>query len=217
MLVSALTPPNRSEIEFELENGRADGKGALRRLQDGGNVQAALLICPDATTFASRILMSAWPPSTSTLTCVPPSYMASTRAPVALGDDAAAQLAGARQHAVIGAELAVQDDKAMDLRFRQRRLLRQIGVDLGDAVGNQPIHLVLRGEIGVARVGDAPLVGPSADSGHVDVDERADHVASIAESDRFLDVGNELELVFEQLGREGACRPSGRRHTSCGR
>ena len=36
MLVSALTPPNRSEIEFEFENGRADGKGALRRLQDGG-------------------------------------------------------------------------------------------------------------------------------------------------------------------------------------
>ena len=39
---------------------------------------------------------------------------------------------------------------------------------------------------------------------HVDVDERANHVAAIAEGYRFLDVGNELELVFEQLGREGA-------------
>ena len=44
---------------------------------------------------------------------------------VALGDDATAQLAGTCQHAVIGAKLAVQDDKAVDLRFCQRRLLGQ--------------------------------------------------------------------------------------------
>ena len=38
---------------------------------------------------------------------------------VSLGDDVAAQLAGARQHAVIGAELLVQDGEAVDLRLRQ--------------------------------------------------------------------------------------------------
>ena len=54
----------------------------------------------------------------------------------------------------------------------------------------------------MAGVGDASLVGPSADSRHVNVDERANLVASIAKSYRFLDVGNELELVFEQLGGE---------------
>ena len=64
-----------------------------------------------------------------------------------------------------------------------------------------PYTSSLRGEIGVAGIGDAPLVGPSADSGHVDVDERADHVAPIAERHRFLDVGQEFEFVFEQLGR----------------
>ena len=133
-----------------------------------------------------------------------PSYMASTSGPVALGDDAAAQLAGTRQHAVIGAEFAVQDArKRWICDFASAGLLRQVGVDAGDAVGDQPVHLVLRGKIGVAGVGDALLVGPSADGGHVDVDERADHVAPIAESHRFLDVGNELEPVFEQLGRIG--------------
>src|SRR6185295_5967470 len=89
-------------------------------------------------------------------------------------------------------------------RAATRRVLGQVGIDVDDAVGNQPVHLVLRGEIGVAGVGDASLVGPSADSRHVNVDERANLVASIAKSYRFLDVGNELELVFEQLGREGA-------------
>ncbi len=48
---------------------------------------------------------------------------------VALGDDATAQLAGACEHAVIGAKLAVQDDKAVDLRFCQRRVLSQVGIE----------------------------------------------------------------------------------------
>ena len=50
--------------------------------------------------------------------------------PVALGDDVTAQLAGARQHAVIRAQFVVQDDKAVDLRFRQRRLLASSALTL---------------------------------------------------------------------------------------
>ena len=117
----------------------------------------------------------------------------------------APQLARARQHAVIGVEFLLQDQKAVDLGICQRRILCQLGIDVGDAVGDQPIHLVARGEVGMAGVGDALLVGPSADSRHIDVDQHADHVAPVAESNRFLDVRNELELVFEQLRRiEGA-------------
>ena len=89
----------------------------------------------------------------------------------------------------------------MDLRFRQRGLRRQLRVHRGDTVRNQPVDLVARGEIGVARIGDAPLVGPSADSSHVNVDERANHVAAIAESDRFPDIGQEFEFVFDQPRR----------------
>ena len=91
----------------------------------------------------------------------------------------------------------------MDLRFRQHRIPRQLGVDIGDAVGDQAIHLVLRGEIRVPGVGNAPLVGPPAHGRRVDVDQRADHVAPVAEADGFLDVRNEFEPVLDQLGRVG--------------
>ena len=68
----------------------------------------------------------------------------------------------------------------------------------GDAIGDQRIDLVMRGEIGVAGVGNAPPVGPAAGGGYVDVDQRADHVAPVAECHGFLDVGQELQLVFDQ-------------------
>ena len=51
-------------------------------------------------------------------------------------------------------------------------------------------------------IGDALPVGPPAGRGHFDVDERADHVAPVAERHRFPDVGQELEFAFEQPGRE---------------
>ena len=114
--------PQRDRVE--LENRRADGKGALRRRQDGGDVQAALLICPDATTFASRIFDVRLPALDIDAHLPAAVVHGVDEGAVALGDDATAQLAGAGQHAVIGAEFAVQDDKAVDLRFRQRRLLR---------------------------------------------------------------------------------------------
>ena len=41
--------------------------------------------------------------------------------PVSLRDDVAPQLAGARQHAVIGAQLLVQDGKAVDLGLAPAR------------------------------------------------------------------------------------------------
>src|SRR6185312_8274729 len=70
--------PQRDRVE--LKDRRADRKGPLRRLQNGRNVQAALLICLCPTILASRTLMSAWPPSPSTRTSLVPPYMASTSA-----------------------------------------------------------------------------------------------------------------------------------------
>ena len=64
------------------------------------------------------------------------------------------------------------------------------------------VDLVARGEVDVARVGQVALLGPVADRLHVDVDERADAVAPVAERHRFLDVREELELVLEVLRRE---------------
>ena len=60
----------------------------------------------------------------------------------------------------------------------------------------------LRGEVGVAGIGEAAPLGPVADRVHVDVDERADAVAVVAEGDRLLDDGEELELVLDVVRRE---------------
>jgi hypothetical protein len=60
----------------------------------------------------------------------------------------------------------------------------------------------MRGQVGVAGIGDAAPLGPVADGFHVDVDEGADLVALVAEDHRFLDEGEELELVLDVVGRE---------------
>ena len=65
---------------------------------------------------------------------------------VALGDGTATQLAGVRQHTVVGGEFLVQDREAVDLRFCQPRIQREVCVHLGDTVGDQFIHLVARGK-----------------------------------------------------------------------
>src|SRR5258708_3967882 len=56
---------------------------------------------------------------------------------VALADEAPPHLAGARQLAVVGIELLVQDEEAVDLREGERRLASEIRVDLLDALADQ--------------------------------------------------------------------------------
>src|SRR5688572_21560742 len=79
---------------------------------------------------------------------------------VLLADEAAAHLARARELAVVGVELLVQDHEAVDLAPRELGIVRQVGVHLPDAVADQLDHLRLGGEVGVARVGDAAALGP---------------------------------------------------------
>ena len=113
----------------ELEDRRTDRKGALRRLQDGGLYRYPS--CSGGSPGRARVqrlrvadFRLQWPLRRfrpRQRTSVRPSYMASTSGAVALRDDVAAQLAGAREHAVVGVQLLGQDGEAMDLRFRQRR------------------------------------------------------------------------------------------------
>ena len=115
---------------------------------------------------------------------------------------AASHLARARELAIVGLELLVQDEKAPDLRVGERRVLREIAVRLLHAFADEIEHRGLRGEVRVAGIGQVAPLGPVADRGRVDVDERAHLVAPLAEAHGFLDVGKELELVLEILRRE---------------
>src|SRR3954465_1724635 len=67
-------------------------------------------------------------------------------------DEAPAHLARARQLLVVGIELLVQDQEAMDLRVGDLGLLRQIGIHLLDAFAHQRGYLIVGGEIDVAGV-----------------------------------------------------------------
>ena len=108
----------------------------------------------------------------------------------------------ARQLAVVGVELLVQDEEAADLAAGEALVGGEVGVDLLDAVAHELEHLGLLRQVGVAAVRQVALLGPVADRLDVDVDERADLVAPVAEGHRFLDVREELQLVLDVLGRE---------------
>ena len=78
----------------------------------------------------------------------------------------------------------------------------EVGVDLLDALADQLVDLGLLRQVGVAGVGQVAPLGPVADRLEVDVDERADLLAPVAEGHRFLDVREELELVLDVLGEQ---------------
>src|SRR5436190_20913855 len=121
---------------------------------------------------------------------------------VLLGDRAAPHLAGARQLAIVGVELLVQDEEAMDLRAGELGLLREIRVHLLDAFADQVDDLRARSEVGIAGIRQVALLGPVADRFHVEIDEGADPVAAVAKHHRLLDVREELELVLQVFRRE---------------
>src|SRR6266705_3276090 len=121
---------------------------------------------------------------------------------VLVSDVAASYLARARELAVVGLEFLVQNEEAPNLRVGERGVLREVAVGLLHAFADEIEHRGLRSEVCVARVRQVAPLGPVADRGHVDVDERADLVAPLAEAHGFLDVGEELELVLEILWRE---------------
>ena len=121
---------------------------------------------------------------------------------VFLADVAAPHLARAGKFAVVRVELLVQDQEAADLAAGEPLVRREVDIDLFHALAHQFADLGLAGQVGVAAIGQVALLGPVAHRFHVDVDEGADLGAAVTEGDRFLDVGKELELVLDVLGRE---------------
>jgi hypothetical protein len=121
---------------------------------------------------------------------------------VLVGDEAAADLVGTGQFTVIGVELLVQHQEAADLAARQQFVRGQVGIDLLDAVLDQCVDLGLLGQVGVTGVRQVAALGPVADGIHVDVDHHADLVAAVTVGHHLLDVREELQLVFDILGRK---------------
>jgi hypothetical protein len=72
---------------------------------------------------------------------------------VALADEAAPDLRRARQLAVVGVELLVQDQEAADLAAGELVVGREVGIDLLHAVADELAHLLLLRQVGVAAVG----------------------------------------------------------------
>src|SRR3546814_6422853 len=56
----------------------------------------------------------------------------------------------------------------------------------------------------MARIGDLVLVSPGTDGRDIDIDQRANRIASVAECDRLLDMGELLDPVLQHLRCE--CR-----------
>src|SRR5215207_6025076 len=100
---------------------------------------------------------------------------------VALADEAAPDLGGARQFAVVGVELLVQDQEPADLAAGELLVGGEVGVDLLDAIADELADFLLLRQIGVAAVGQVALLGPAAHGLEVDVHERADLLAPVAE------------------------------------
>src|SRR5574337_581575 len=107
-------------------------------------------------------------------------------------DDIAAQLAGARDLAVVGVELLVQADEAAQL---QR--LGQGGVDALHCGLHQLDDLGLLRQVGVGHVRDAAQFGPVADRLLVDAHDRRQPLAPLAEHRHVLDPGAELEAILD--------------------
>src|ERR671932_611391 len=89
---------------------------------------------------------------------------------VALGDEAAADFLGARELAVVGVELLVQDKEAFHLRAAHARLACKRPVHLVDVLLDHVVDERMAGELLVGAVGDAVALGPVDDGDEVDVD-----------------------------------------------
>src|SRR3954468_17839572 len=121
---------------------------------------------------------------------------------VALGDEAASHFLRTGQFAVVGVQFLVQNEEALDLRPAHAGLRRQRAVHGVHVPGDHVVDERVSGEFLVGGVGDAVAFGPGADRHKVDVDETGDVIALVAEGDRLLDVGIELQLVLDVFGWE---------------
>src|SRR5262249_10766885 len=121
---------------------------------------------------------------------------------VAFGDEAPANFLRARDFAVVGIELFVQDQEAPNLRTGHRLLLGQRPIHLLHVLGEHVVNARMGGQLLIGAINDIVALGPVADRGQVYVQHGADEIARVAIDHGFADVGIELELVLDVFGRE---------------
>src|SRR5215471_11328698 len=117
---------------------------------------------------------------------------------VLVRDVAPAHLACARHLGVVGLEILGEEQEAADLRGVGQRLIA-----LPDLLADEVPHLRLLRQIHVRRVGQAAPLRPVADRAEVDGDHRGHRGALVTERDGLADERAELELVLDELRREG--------------
>src|SRR6267143_1448341 len=117
---------------------------------------------------------------------------------VLLGHEASPHLARARHLGVVGLQILGEEQEAAN-----PRRLRQGLVALADLLPDHSAHLGLLAEVGVARVWNPAALGPVPDRVQVDGDHGRDEGAVVAEGHRLANERAELQLVLDELRREG--------------
>src|SRR3990170_2472416 len=117
---------------------------------------------------------------------------------VLLGDEAAADLARARDLGVIGLQVLREQEEAPDLRG-----VGEGPVALLDLLSDERPDLGLLAQVRVARVRDPAPLYPVPDRVKVDGDHRGDEGLLVPERHRLPDERAELELVLDELRGEG--------------
>ena len=121
---------------------------------------------------------------------------------IALGDEPAANFLRAGQFAIVCVEFLMQNEKAANLRARHHLFLREGAVHLGNIFRHHVVDQRMPRQLLVGTVGDVVTFGPVRHSGRVDIENGANELPGVAVSDRFLDVGKELQSVLKILRRK---------------
>src|SRR6201981_2096614 len=117
-------------------------------------------------------------------------------------DETTAHLLGARDFAVVGIELFMQNEKASNLRPRHGLLVRQRAVHLLHMFSEHVVDPRMRRQLLIGAIDDIVALGPVSDRGEVDVQHGADAVTLVAVDHGFADIGIELEFVLDVFRRE---------------
>src|SRR5713101_4949919 len=119
-----------------------------------------------------------------------------------VGDEAAADLAGAGHLGVVGLQFLIEQQEAANPgRPGKSR------IDLGNFLRDELGDFGLAAQIHETRVGEAASLGPVPNHAEVDGDHRGDERASVAEGHGLANEWAELQLVLDELRREGRAVP----------
>src|SRR5262249_31985357 len=104
---------------------------------------------------------------------------------ILLGHKPTPDLPGPGQLTIIRVEFFVQDQEALNLRPHHLWIVRQTGIDAGNFSLDEIVDLWPGSEIGIARVGQTPALGPVAHRLEVNIDKNP-HERSLLAMDNGL-------------------------------